>query len=331
MSRLAKLGFGLLFLLLLVLPWLVNPYVLQIFILTITYSMLGLAFALSLRVGLPRFDIAAWWGVGAYTTALLMQKAHMSFWLTLPIGGLIAMALGWLIFIVAVPRGMIVFLMFGMVTAMAIQQIFGSVDFFGGWGGTGVVPHPALGSFTFVNKPELYYLGLVLLVINLVAYWALYNSRIGRAWDAIGSSLKLAGSVGINAVRYRMANVLVGNFFLAVAGSYFVAFSLVAVPDSFGFQNSIFVMMYVIVGGITHGLAGPLIGALIVTFIPEYLRMAKEYEPIITAVAMILIIVFLPMGILGLTDRLGRRKPRAASQEGSGAGRAESKVISQES
>jgi branched-chain amino acid transport system permease protein len=318
MSRLAKIGIGILLLLLLALPWLINPYVLQIFILTMTYSMLGLSFSLSLRVGLPRFDIAAWWGVGAYATALLMQKAHMSFWLTLPIGGLIAMALGWLIFIVAIPRGMMVFLMFGMVTAMAVQQLFGSLDFFGGWGGTGVVPHPTLGSLTFIHKPELYYLGLCLLILNLLAYYALYNSRIGRAWSAIGSSLKLANSVGINVVRYRMANVLIGNFFLAVAGSYFVAFSLVAVPDTFGFQSSIFVMMYVVVGGIFHGLAGPIIGALVVTFIPEYLRMAREYEPIITAIAMILIIVFLPMGILGLVDsfksRFARRR-RAVKRE----------------
>jgi branched-chain amino acid transport system permease protein len=101
-----------------------------------------------------------------------------------------------------------------------------------------------------------------------------------------------------------MANVLIGNFFLAVAGGYFVAFSLVAVPDTFGFQNSIFVMMYAVVGGLFHGLAGPIIGALIVTFIPEYLRLAKEYEPIITSIAMILIIVFLPMGVLGLVDNL---------------------------
>jgi len=304
MSKLAKVAWAALIAVVIALPWLINPYVLQVFILTITYSILGLAFALSLRVGLPRFDIAAWWGVGAYTTALLMQKAHMSFWLTLPIGGIIAMALGTLIFAIAIPRGMIVFLMFGMVTAMAMQQIFGSVDFFGGWGGTGVVPHPTLGSFAFVRKPELYYLGLFLLAVNLLAYYALYNSRIGRAWNAVGSSLKLANSVGINVVKYRMANVLIGNFFLAVAGGYFVAFSLVAVPDTFGFQNSIFVMMYAVVGGLFHSLAGPIIGAFIVTLIPEYLRMAKEYEPIVTAIAMILIIVFLPMGVLGLIDNL---------------------------
>jgi branched-chain amino acid transport system permease protein len=318
MSRTTKTALGIVLLLILALPWLINPYVLQIAIFTITYSMLGLAFALTLRVGLPRFDIAAWWGVGAYTTAMLMQKAGMSFWLTLPIGGIIAMLLGWLVFVIAIPRGMMVFLMFGMVLAMAMQQLFGSVDYFGGWGGTGTIPEPTIGSFVLVHKPELYYLGLLLLAINLLAYWALYNSKIGRAWSAIGSSLKLASSVGVNVAHYRMINVLIGNFFLAVAGGYYVAFSRIAVPDAFGFHNSIFVMMYAVVGGLFHSLLGPIVGALIVTFIPEYLRLAKEYEPIITAVAMIAIILFMPMGVLGVYDSriktwLRRRKANAGT------------------
>lgn len=307
MSNATKIALGVLIVFLIALPRWVNPYMLQILILTITYAMLGLAFAFTLRVGLPRFDIAAWWAVGAYTTALLMKKAGMSFWPTILIGGIIAMGLGWLVFKIAIPRGMIVFLMFGMVTAMAMQQVFGSITYFGGWGGTGLVPRATLGSFTFVRKPELYYLGLFFLTLNIVVYYLLYNSKIGRAWNAIGSSLKLASSVGVDVVKYRMANVLIGNFFLAMAGSYYIAYSLTAVPSTFSFHNSIYVMMYVVVGGMTHSLSGPIIGSLVITFIPEYLRVVKEYEPIITSVAIILIIVFIPMGILGLIDQ--RIKP----------------------
>jgi len=302
MSKAAKISLGVLLLLLILLPWFANPYTVQVFIQTITYSILTLSFAAALRVGLPRFDVAAWWAVGAYTTALLMKKAGMSFWLTLPIGGLIAVLLGLLVFVVAIPRGMMAFLLFGMVTAMAMQQLFGAIDFFGGWGGTGMVPRVTIGSFKLVHKPELYYLGLGLLIINLAVYRALFNSKIGRAWDAIGSSLKLASSVGVDVVRYRMANVLIGNFFLAIAGSYYVAYTLSAVPLTFSFGNSIFVMMYAVVGGLFNSLSGPLVGALIVTFIPEYLRVAKEYEPIITSGAIILMIIFMPKGIMGLLD-----------------------------
>jgi branched-chain amino acid transport system permease protein len=300
MTKTAMFCLAVLVALLVVLPWLINPYVLQILILTITYSMLGLAFAFTMKVGLPRFDVAAWWGVGAYTTAMLMLKTGMSFWLTLPIGGILAVLLGWCVFMVVVPRGMMVFLLSGMVLTLAAQQVFASVPFFGGWGGTPVIPVPTLGPLTLSDKTHVYFLGLAFLTINLLVYWALFHSKIGRAWEAIGSSLGLASSVGINVVRYRIANVLIGNFFIAVAGGYLVASTLVAIPTMFTFANSINVMMYVVVGGISHALAGPVIGALIVTFIPEYLRMAKEYEPIVTGAAIILIIIFLPSGLLGL-------------------------------
>jgi len=200
----------------LALPWLVGPYTVQLFILTMTYGMLGLSFAFTIRVGLPRFDSAAWWGVGAYTTAILMTKADMSFWLTIPIAGAVSVIVGFLVYRIAIPRGMMVFLMFGMVIALAIQQLFGSVEFFGGWGGAEVIKTPAIGGLVFDGKRELYYLGLVFLTVNLVCYYALMHSRIGRSWNAIGQSLKLASSVGIDVVRYRMANVLISNFFLTL-------------------------------------------------------------------------------------------------------------------
>lgn len=308
MSRIAKIGLGVLLLFLIALPWLVNPYLLQICILTITYAMLGLSFAFTLKVGLPRFDVAAWWAVGAYTTAMLMWKTNMSFWLTVLIGGLIAVILGWLLFSLAIPRGMIVFLLFGLVLVLAVQQFFGSIEFFGGWGGTGIAPRVTLGPITFVNKPELYYMGLFFLIVTVVVYYLLYNSKIGRAWNAIGSSLKLASSLGVDVVKYRLANVLIGNFFIAVAGSYLVAYSVIVVPDSFGLATSVYIMMYALVGGLAHNLSGPIVGALILTFVPEYLRVAREYEPIISGVITVLIIIFLPMGILSLYDRL--LKPR---------------------
>jgi branched-chain amino acid transport system permease protein len=309
MSRIAKIALGVLVLLLIAFPLLVNPYTVQVAITTITYSMLGLAFAFSMRVGLPRMDIGAWWGVGGYTTALLM-KTGMSFWLTALIGGIIAVILGFLLFSIALPRGMMAFFIFCMVLSMAFYQMFGSVPLFGGWGGILDVPAPTIGSFTFINKPELYYMGLFFLALTLVVYYLLYNSKIGRAWAAISSSLKLARSVGIGVVRYRMANVLIGNFFIALAGSFFVAYYRAAMPTIFSFQAGIIVMVYLIIGGFMHFLTGPILGALIATFIPEFVSKFKgyiEYQSIAIAVVVVLILMFLPLGILGWVDQ--RVKP----------------------
>jgi branched-chain amino acid transport system permease protein len=286
------------------LPYLgVNNYLLQVLITTITYAILGLAFGFTLKVGLPRFDIAAWWAVGAYTSAELMQKAHWPFWPTILAAGLVAVVLGYLVYSIALPRGMMVFLLFGMVLVLAVYQLVGSVKFFGGWGGTGILPRVTLGDFVFTSRASLYYMGLFFIGINLVVYYLLYNSRIGRAWNAIGSSLKLASSVGVDVVRYRMVNVLIGNFFLAIAGAYVVACNQLANPAIFSFGASVNVMMYVIVGGVRFNLIGPMVGALVITFVPEYLRAARQWQPVFTSVATILIIEFLPNGLLGLIEK----------------------------
>jgi branched-chain amino acid transport system permease protein len=285
------------------LPLFFNSYVIQVVIQTVTYAMLGLTFAMGLKVGLLRFDVAAWWAVGAYTTSLLTLKAHWNFFPALIVAGLMAVVIGFLVCLLAVPRGMMVFFLVGMVITMVFYQVFGSVKFFGSWGGLSNIPAANLGSFQFMHKPELYYMGLFFLAITLVVYYLLYNSKIGTAWNAIGSSLKLANSVGIDIVKYRFVNILIGNFFLGVVGAYFVAWSQVCAPQTFSFNNSVFVMMYVVVGGINHSLIGPLIGSMIITFVPEYLRAAKQYEPVIQSVFIILIIIFLPNGVLGLIDK----------------------------
>jgi len=285
------------------LPLFLNPYVLGIVISTVTYAMLALTFAMGLKVGLLRFDVAAYWAVGAYTTALLLTKAGWNFFPALIVAGLVSVVLGFLVGLLAIPRGMMVFFLVGMVVTMVLYQVFGSPMFFGSCGGISRIPAPSIGSFHFTHKPELYFLGLFFLAITLAVYYLLYNSKIGKAWNAIGSSLKLASSVGIDVVKYRFANVMIGNFFLGITGAYYVAWAGVCAPATFSFNNSVFVMMYVIVGGLAHSLIGPLFGSLIITLVPEYLRAAKQYEPIIQSAFIILIILFLPNGILSLVDR----------------------------
>ena len=165
-----RLWVGLVLIVALVMPLFVGAYRLQIFIFAITYSMLALGFRLSWKVGLPRFDVAAWWGVGAYTTAMLMLKAHWSYWATLPFLVIVSVAIGYVVFSMSLRRGMMVFMMFGMVFALAIQQVFGTVKFFGGWGGTEALPAITIGSYALSSKMLIYYLGLALLIVNIVVY-----------------------------------------------------------------------------------------------------------------------------------------------------------------
>jgi branched-chain amino acid transport system permease protein len=211
-------------------------------------------------------------------------------------------------------------MMFGMVFALAIQQIFGTVKFFGGWGGTEALPPITIGSYILNSKMFIYYFGLAFLIINLIVYYLLYNSKVGRAWDAIGSGLRLANSLGVDVVRYRMANVLVGNAFLALAGSFSVMYQAIVVPSSYSFGRSIYVIIYVLLGGLAFALAGPIVGAFVLTGLSEALRPFEEYEVIITGLLTILIIMFAPSGLLGVLDKrvkplFLRRRARAKPPE----------------
>jgi branched-chain amino acid transport system permease protein len=301
-SRLNVIGLIIFALVLLTIPLYFSSYMTQIAITTITYSMLGLAFAFGMRVGLPRLDLAAWWGVGGYTTALLM-KAGISFWVTALAGGTIAVILGSLLFSLALPRGMVAFFVFCMVLSMAVYQMFGTVSIFGGWGGITDVPKPTIFSFVIDSQLKTYYLGLFFLAITATVYYLLYHSRIGRAWDSIASSLRLARSIGVDVVRYRLVNVLIGNFFIAVAGSFFVSYFSAAIPDIFTFNAGINTIIFLFIGGFGHSLIGPILGAVIATFIPEYFRFTQQLQSIITSVIVILILMFLPMGVLGVIDK----------------------------
>jgi branched-chain amino acid transport system permease protein len=312
MSNPMKITLGVVAVLLIVFPLFSNPYTVQVAITTITYSMLGLAFAFSMRVGLPRMDVAAWWGVGGYTTAILMKEG-VSFWPTVLIGGLIAVIVGAVVFSIAIPRGMMAFFIFCMVLSLAFYQMYGTVKFFGGWSGIVNVPVPTIGSFEFIGKKAIYYLGLFFLVVNAFVYYLIYNSKIGRAFNAIGSSLRLARSLGIDVVKYRMANVLIGNFFIAVAGSFFVAYYRAAFPAIFSFNAGLNVMVYLIVGGFAYSLSGPIFGALIATFVPEYLRVESQYQVIFTSAIVIIILMFLPSGVIGWVDQ--KLRPWLISQK----------------
>jgi branched-chain amino acid transport system permease protein len=96
--------------------------------------------------------------------------------------------------------------------------------------------------------------------------------------------------------------VLISNAFLALAGSFSVMYVSVVVPNSYDFNRSIYVIIYVLLGGFAYPLAGPIVGALVLTGLAEILRPFQEYEPIITGVLTILIIMFAPNGLLGVLD-----------------------------
>jgi branched-chain amino acid transport system permease protein len=303
LHRRVLIFFGLIFLALL--PFIIrNVYFLHLLIYTSMYSILGMGFSMMWKNRLITCGQAGFWAVGAYTSALLVTKAGISFWLAMPIAGLASALFAFLIFVPALRAGPLVFFGMSLVSSFIIMELLGTTEFFGGWEGLMDIPSPTIGSFTFFSKTSYYYLVLALLLVNMAVFYALYKSRIGRAWTAIGSSVRLAEAQGINVYRYRLAAAVIACFFAGVCGAFYAHYQNLLVPNTFSFLLSIYVQMYALIGGLGFFIAGPIVGAGVMVFLPESLRVAEQLQPIFFAILIILIVIFLPGGILSIPTRI---------------------------
>jgi len=277
-----------------------NNYIKHLLIMACIGAMLGMTFSMLYSAGLITLGAAAFYAVGAYSSTILVMNAGLSFWaaipLTLIIAAVLALGFGAVFVRNAGVAFVIITLIFVQVVVLAVAQ----VEFLGGWGGIIGIPRPdPVGNVNFATKTEFYYLVLAMLLLTVVVFNALYSSRIGRAWRAIKLSPNLAGTLGINPYRYRLLAFVAGSTAAALAGCFYAHYAQSITPGAFGGWLSIYVQLYAVLGGLEFYILGPAIGALVMTFVPEYLRIVKEWEPIITGILLLAVILFFPGGILG--------------------------------
>jgi branched-chain amino acid transport system permease protein len=313
------LGLGVLFVVLALLPTVVkSPYYMHLVIMTCDNIILGLSFSLLYSTGLLTMAAGAFWGIGAYTSALLVMKAGLSFWIALPLSGVCAalIGLGTGSIIARIPG--IAFLIQTMIISLIIPEVVGYSDFLGSWGGLLGIPGPSsIGPLRFIGKTPYYYLIVVLLMLNVLAFVALYSSRVGRAWRSIRVNAQLAETLGINLHWYRLLAFIISSASAGLAGSFYAHYFQALEPGMFTAFKSINVQIFAILGGLNYYIVGPAVGAAIMTFVPELLRVGREIEPVITGAVLILLVIFLPGGVLSLRERLGSFSWRLANRAGS--------------
>jgi branched-chain amino acid transport system permease protein len=296
---------GVVLFVLILLPFLVKSrYLIHLAIMSCINIILGLSFSLLFNTGLITLGAAAPFGIGAYASATLATKFAIPFWITLPfsiaITGVIALALGCIFCRTAGAT----FVILTMLSGLVVAQVAGQIEFFGGWGGMINIPRPGpIGPIEFVGKEPYYYLILILLILIALVLHALYTSRYGRVWKAIKLSPHLAETLGINLYRYRILAYVIAALISGISGCFYAHYARTIVPDTFGGWTSILIQLYAVLGGLEFPIFGPAIGAVIMTFVPEMLRIAKEIEPIITGVLLLIIILFFPGGLLGTIKR----------------------------
>ena len=276
-----------------------SPYYMDLIIITIVFAVLSITFLMMLRSGLVSLGMAAFWGLGAYASAVLTMKMNLSFWLSLPLSAAItgAIALGLGFILIGSGSGGFTFVILTSVVGMLFTVAVGNIEYLGGYSGISNIPAPDpiripfLPAMTFDSKVQYYYLVLVLLVVIILVCKALYKAWIGRAWTAIGLSPRLAESIGINIFRYKLLSFVIASAIAGLVGSFYAHYEGFVEPNSFNTWQNVYIQLYAILGGFQYAIIGPLLGSGVMKFVPEALRFIKEYASIVTGVILILLIL----------------------------------------
>jgi branched-chain amino acid transport system permease protein len=256
---------------------------------------------------------AAFLGIGAYTTALLL-KAGISFWLALPASAVLCFAVGLLVGFPAL-RVQMVYLAFATLGFNeVVSLVFRNEEWLtGGTFGISGIPRPSLFGISLESNIAYYYLVLALTVASSLLLWGILRSPWGKAFTALRDNPIRAESLGVNIQRYTLLAFAIGSAFAGVAGALFASLVQFIEPSPFSGQISVMMYLMVVIGGPGY-LLGPVIGAAIGVLAPEWLRFAEGWYLFIFGGLVIALMVWLPGGLLSIPDLLReRRQSREAS------------------
>lgn len=313
-SQFVKFWLALFFVLLVIIPFVVDAYILYVANL-IGFAVIG-AVGLNILTGFTgqiSLGHAAFVGVGGYTAAILITRWDFSFWLALPCAGFMAAIAG---LIIGIPSLRVKGLYLCMAT-LAAQFIFQYI--FIHWeamtqGIRGInVPAPSIFGFVLNTEKRFYYLTLIVVIVAVAYARNLVRSRVGRAFVAIRDRDLAAEIMGISLFRYKLTAFAISSFYAGVAGALWVSFMRIVTPDHFPFHLSIQYLAMVIVGGMGSVL-GSIFGAVFMILTPELLNvwsgslsklipaMGQLFIPLKEVVFGSLIVLFLIFEPLGLAE-----------------------------
>lgn len=265
---------------------------------------------------------AAFFGIGAYTVAILM-KAGVSFWLGLPAAALICFVVGLILGFPAL-RVQAIYLAFATLGFnTAIWLVMRNEEWLtGGTFGINNIARPSLFGYSLEGNLPYYYFVLAVALVMAGLLWALLRSPWGKAFKALRDNPIRAESLGVDIRNYTLLSFAIGAAYAGVAGALFASLVQFIEPAPFTVAASIMMYLMVVVGGAGYFL-GPIIGAAVGVVLPEWLRdvpyVSNWYLPMFGA-AVVLLMVWLPDGLLSIPDRLReKRDARAASAARSAA------------
>lgn len=300
-ERLQKIGGPVILMIFLLLPVLgAGPYLMHLMILSLIYGVLVCSWNLLFGLmGVFSFGHQAFFGTGAYITGLAAMKIGVPPWLCFLLGGagaaLISLVISWPTFRLKGPYLAIVTLAFAEVLRIICSNW---VELTRGQLGMSVSP-----IFLGTTRYEYYYLILAIFVATWVILSKLMQSSWGLAVYAIRESQDAAESLGVNVVKLKRLAFVLTSFMAGIAGAFYAYYIGILTPDILGSGVIFTILVMGLFGGIGT-LHGPIIGALALTFLAEYLRGIGDYRYLVYSLIIIFTVMFLPGGMMGGIKRL---------------------------
>ena len=248
--------------------------------------------------------LGAFWAVGAYTAALLNTHFGVPIWINMPLGMVLAGITGALI---ALPMLKVKSHYLALVT-IGLSETINIILVNETWltqGPLGIsgIKMPNLFGIPFDGDERFFYLVLLCVVLGYLAARQIVSHRIGRSFIAIRDDLTAARAMGVNVAKYQvMANAIAGVY-CGVAGVLYAHMNTYISPDIFEFKNALFVLSMTLLGGM-GSLAGSLVGAIGLPLIQEWLRAIGAWQLVGFGLAIMLVVLFMPGGVVGLTQKI---------------------------
>ena len=255
------------------------------------------------------FAHAGFMAIGAYVSALLVMKLGFSVWAAMPLAGVAAALVSLLVGYPTLRIKGVYFFMasfsFGVIVILVVSSYW--QDLLGGYSGIVSIPRPnsitipGFPAIDFVGKIPFYYLALFITLICLLVFYRLDRSRIGMTWRAIKEADGLAETSGINIMNYKVLAFAVACFFAGIAGSFLAHYFRAIGPETFSFDLSVSMVVFMLVGG-AASIYGPVLGVFVFTILAEVFKSfgGVGWEPLLYGLALMVFISFLPEGLIAL-------------------------------
>lgn len=288
------------------LPWFGSPFVLHLAVLAALNVLIVNGLALISRCGQLSLGHAAFVAIGAYASVLAASRLGWSFAAAALLGavaaGLVGGALGWVILRLRGVYFVLVTFAFGELVRLALLD---GAGWSGGANGIAGIPAASLLGYAFDTRARFYGLALAAALLSSAGLWWLFRRPLGHAIDAVRDNAALAESTGLNVHRLQVLCFVAGCMLAALGGALQARYIGFVSPESFNTGISVAFVIMLVIGG-RLSVWGPLVGALVLTPLPELFRGAVQTQHVFYGAALILILRFLPDGLAGLARHLSR-------------------------